>query len=80
MTASRQVEIPFYRGLGGQRVRGFGAPAQVIRRTAIPFVCKYIVPAGKRVCADLSEFAAPELAEVVSGRENFKTAAKNVGR
>ena len=30
--------------------------------------------------ADLSEFAASEFAEVVSGRDNFKTAAKSVGR
>ena len=26
------------------------------------------------------EFAAPEIAEVVGGRKNFKTAAKSVGR
>ena len=37
MVASRQVEIPFYRGTGRQRARGFGALAQVIGRTAIPF-------------------------------------------
>ena len=30
--------------------------------------------------ADLLDFAVPELAGVVSGKENFKTAAKNVGR
>ena len=77
MVASREVEIPFYRGVGG---RGFGALAQVIGRTAIPILRKYIVPAAKRVGADLLEFALPELAEVVSGRKNFKTAANKVGR
>ena len=41
---------------------------------------KYVVPAAKRVGADLLEFAVPEIAEVVSGRKNFKTAAKSVGR
>ena len=41
---------------------------------------KYIVPAAKRVGIDLLEFAVPEVAEVVSGRKNFKTAAKSVGR
>ena len=41
---------------------------------------KYIVPAAKRVGADLLEFALPEIAEVVSGRQNFKTAAKSVGK
>ena len=80
MVASREVEIPFYRGFGRQRGRGFGALAQVIGRTAIRFLHKYIVPAAKRVRADLLEFAVPEIAEVVSGRKNFKTAATSVGR
>ena len=80
MVASRQVEIPYYRAVGRQRGRGFGALAQVIGRTAIPFLRKYVVPAAKRVGADLLEFNVPEIAEVVSGRKNFKTAAKSVGR
>ena len=80
MVASRQVEIPYYRGVGRQRGRGFVALAQVMGRTAVPFLRKYIVPAAKRVGADLLEFAVPEMAEVVSGRKNFKTAAKSVGR
>ena len=78
IVASKQVEIPYYRGVGRQRGRGFGAIAQVIGRTAIHFLRKYIVPAAKRVGADLLEFAVPEIAEVVSGRKNFKTAAKSV--
>ena len=80
MVASREVEIPYYRGVGTQRGRGFGELAQVIGRTTIPFLRKYMVPAAKRVGADLLEFAVPEIAEVVSGRKNIKTAAKNVGR
>ena len=80
MVASRQVEIPFFRGVGRQRRRGFGALAQVTGRTAIPFLRNNIVPAAKRVGADLLEFAAPEIAEVVSGGKIFKTAAKSVGR
>ena len=79
MVASREVEIPYYRGVGRQGGRGFGALAPVIGRTAIPFLRKYIVPASKRVGADLLEFAVPEIAEVVSGRKNFKTASKSVG-
>ena len=66
--------------VGRQRGWGFGALAQVIRRNAIPFLRKYVVPAAKRVGADLLEFAVPEIAEVVSGRKNFKTAAKSVGK
>ena len=80
MVASRHVEIPFYRGVGRQRGRGFGALAQVFGRTALPFLRKYIVPAAKTVGANLLEFAVPEDAEVVSGRKNIKTAAKSVGK
>ena len=79
MVASRQVEIPYNRAVGRQRGSGFGALAQVIGRTAIPFLRKYVVPAAKRVGADLLEFAVPETAEVVGGRKSFKTAAKSVG-
>ena len=53
MVASRQVEIPYYRAVGRQRGRGFGALAQVIGRTAIPFLRKYFVPAAEHVDADL---------------------------
>ena len=80
MVASRQVEIPYYRAVGRQKGRGFGAPAQVFGRTAIPFLRKYIVPAAKRVVADLLESAVPEIAEVVSGRKKFKTDEKSVGK
>ena len=38
MVASRQVEIPSYRGNGQQRGRGVGALAQVFGRTAIPLL------------------------------------------
>ena len=80
MVASTEVEIPFLRGVGRQRGRGFGALAQVIGRTAMPFSPENIVSPAKRVGAALLEFAVPEIAEVVSGRKNFKTAAKSVGR
>ena len=80
MVASRQVEIPYYRAVGRQRGRGFGALAQVIGRNAIPFLRKYIVPAAKRVGADLLEFAAPQIGVVISGRKSFKSAAKSVGK
>ena len=80
MVASRQVEIPYYRAVGRQRGGGFRAFAQVIGRTAIAFLRKYIVPAAKRVCADLLEFAAPEIGEVISGRKSFKSAPKSVGK
>ena len=80
MVASNTLELPHYKGIGRQRGRGFGALAQVIGRTAIPFLRKYIVPAPKCVGADLLEFAVPEVDDVVSGKRNFKTAAKTTWR
>ena len=80
MVASRRVEIQFYRGVGRQRGRGFGGLANFIGRTALQFLRKYIVPAAKRVSIDLLDFAVPEIAEVVCGTKNFKTAARSVGR
>ena len=44
------------------------------------FLRKYLVPAAKRVGADLLDFPAPGIAKVVSGRKKFKTATKSVGR
>ena len=46
----------------------------------IHFLRKYVVPAAKRIGTDMLEFAVPEIAEVVIGRKNFKTAAKSVGK
>ena len=63
MVASRQVEIPHYRGVGRQRGRGFGALAQVIGRTTTSFLRKYVVQAAKHIGADLLEFAAPEVGD-----------------
>ena len=80
MVASRQAEIPFYRGIGQQAGRGFGALAQVIGRTTIPFPLKHIASASKRMGADLLAFAVPENADVFKGRKKFQTAAKNMGR
>ena len=80
MVASRQVENPIYKSIGRQRRRDFGAFAKVNGKTAIPFLRKNIVQAAKIVSADLLELHVPETADVVNGRENFKTAAKIVGR
>ena len=79
MVASRQVELPYYRAVERQRGRGFGALAQVIVRTTISFLLKYVVPAAKRIGADMLDFAAPRIGEVFSSRK-FKTAVKNVGK
>ena len=65
MVASRQVEIPFYRGIGRQRGRGFVALAQFHGRTAVPFLRNNIVPAAKRVGAELLELAAQKLQKML---------------
>ena len=80
MVASRQVEIPYYRAVGRQRGRGFGALAQVVGKTSTPFLRKYVIPAAKRIGADMLEFAATEIGEGFSGRKSFKSAAKSVGK
>ena len=79
MVASRQLEIPYDKAFRRQKGTRFGAVAQVIGRTNIPLLCKYVVPAEKRIGADMLEFAAPDIGEVISGRKPFKTAAKSVG-
>ena len=80
MAASNTLELTYYKGMGRQRGRGFGALAQVIGGTAIPPLRKHIVPAAKRVGADLLAFAVPDVADIASGKKIFKTAAKSVGR
>ena len=80
MVASNTLALPYYKGIGRQRRRGSGALAQVIGRTASLFLRKNIVPAAKRVGADLLEFAVAVVADVVSGKKNLKTAAESVRR
>ena len=76
MVASRQVEIPFYWGVGRQRGRGMDALAQVIGRTAIPFLLKNSIPVAKRVGADMLYFAVQEVADGVSGKKKFQDSCK----
>ena len=76
MVAQSSANFPIFRGHARQRGRGFGALAQTLGRTAIPFIKKYIVPAAKRIGADLFEIAAPEIGEVVSGRKKLKRLQK----
>ena len=80
MVPPNTLDFPYYKGIGRQRGRGFGALAQVIGRIAIHFLGKYTVSAAKSVGADLLEFAVSEVVDVVSGKKNFKTAANSVGR
>ena len=65
MVASRQVEIPYYRAVRRQRERGFELLHKSLGELQAPFP-KYIVPATKRIDADMLEFAAPEIGVVLT--------------
>ena len=79
MVAQSSIIFPIFRGHAKQRGRRFGALAQHFGRSAISFIKKCIIPAAKRIGADLFEIAAPDIGEVVSGRKKLKTFAKDVG-
>ena len=80
MIASSTLELPYHKGIGRQRGRGFGALAQVFVGTTNPFLRKIFVSAAKYMGADLLDFAVPGVADVVSGKKNFKTATESVKR
>ena len=76
-------DLPYFRGYSRQRGRGFGALAQTIGRTTIPFLRRYVVPAAKNVVpvgADLLDIAAPEIGNVLTGKKKFKSVAADVGK
>ena len=80
MVASREVEIPKKKVFGRRKGRGSGALAQIVGRTAIRFLRKLVVLAAEDIGADMFEFAAPEIGEVISCKKSFKSAAKSVGK
>ena len=57
-----------------------GLLRKLLGELQFPFCVNIVVPPAKRIGADMLEFAVPEIGEVVSGRKNFKTAAKSVGK
>ena len=77
MVAQSEAIFPIFRGHARQRGRRFGALAQNLGRTAIPYIKNYIVPAAKRIGADLFETAAPDNGEVVSGRQKTQNICKS---
>ena len=79
MVASRQVEIPFYRGIGRQLKRGFNSSSYWVNHNSLSAQI-YCPGSIKRLGADLLEFVAPEIADVVSSRKISKTASTTVGR
>ena len=70
------ADLTYFRGHSRQRGRGFGALAQTLGRTAIS---KYVVPAAKRIGADLLGYAAPKIGDALTRKKKIKTFAKDVG-
>ena len=68
----------YFRGYSKQRGRGFGALAQTIGRTAIPFLRSYVVPAAKRFGADLLGIAAPKTGNVLTEKKKIKSVTADV--
>ena len=58
MVSQKSADFPIFRGHARQRGRSFGALAQTLGRTPIPFIKKYIVPVANKIGADLFEIAA----------------------
>ena len=68
MVAPKQVELPFFGSVGRQRGCGFFALAHNLSK---------LQSAAVLTCWNLLRH---KIAEIVSGRKNFKTTAKSVGR
>ena len=76
MVAQSSVNFPNFRDHTRQRGRGFGALAQTLGRTTIPFSKKHIVPAAKRIGAGLKLLL--QRLEKLSVDKKLKTFAKEV--
>ena len=57
----------------------FRSSCRSCRKNLVLIFSDEVVPAAKRVNAELLEFAAAETAEVVGGKEHSGTAAESVG-
>ena len=73
-------DLPCFRGYDRQRGMVYGALAQTIGRTAIPFLRRYVVPSAKRVGAELIEMGAPEIGNVLTGKKKIKSVAAVDGK
>ena len=68
MVASKRIGLPCYRGLGRQLGRSLSELAEITGRKIFLVLRNEIAPAEKNVAVDWLKFAAPETAEVVSGK------------
>ena len=74
------ANFPIFRGHARQRGRGFGALAQTLGRTAIPFIKKYTNPAAKRIGADWRSCQWTQKTQNICKRCWNKNSSKTVGR
>ena len=80
MVASREVELPFTKEWEDNEDGGMALSLKLLGELLFFFLKKYVVPAARRIDADMLGCALTEISEVVSVKQNFKAAAKNVGR
>ena len=71
-------DLPYLHSYSRQKGRGFGALAQTIGKTAIPFLRRYVVQAAKTVDADLIDMYATEIGNVLTEKKKFKSLAADV--
>ena len=78
MFASRQVKMHTVEGLEDKGEGGLGLSHKLLGE--LQFLFYVNMSSAKRIEADILEFAAPVIGEVISGRKSFKSAAKSVGK
>ena len=76
IVAQSSANFTIFRGHARQRGRGFGALAQTLGRTAIPFIKKYIVPAAKRIGAVYLKMPLQRLKKLSVDENNSKRLQK----
>ena len=77
MIAAKQVQIPLFRGIGGQRGQRFNALGKVNQKTAMLFLLENIVLAAKRVLT-FWKLTRQKLQMLFKGGKDFKAAAKSL--
>ena len=71
--AQSSANFPVFCGHARQRGRGFGALAQTLGRTAIPFIKNiYIVPAEKTIGENFLELLLQRLEKLSADEKNLK--------
>lgn len=71
-----QLSMPYYSGVSRQRGSGLGAFALSVGRAALPVFRNIIWPTARKFGKNVISELGPELVDVMSGKESFKSATK----